>query len=87
MELSYICVMYRVCYSLNRDDILVRVGTGVREKGGRLRDVKQIISYPYYDNISFDSDIALLKVCLLNYFVMFVTLYVHDKVCTVTYTG
>jgi hypothetical protein len=56
--------MYHVCYSCDRKDILVRVGTSVRDKGGRLREVSQIISHPDYDpdSTNQDSDIALLKV-------------------------
>jgi hypothetical protein len=62
MELSYICVMYHVCFSSDRKGILVRVGTSVRDKGGHLHEVSQIISHPKYDDDSGDSDIALLKV-------------------------
>jgi hypothetical protein len=66
VELSCICVTYHVCYSVDHEDILVRVGTDVRDKGGHLHEVSQIISHPHYDHNStnYDSDIALLKVWL-----------------------
>jgi hypothetical protein len=61
---NIICAMYHVCYSVDREDILVRVGTGVKDKGGHLHDVSQIVSHPNYDlnSTTYDSDIALLKV-------------------------
>jgi hypothetical protein len=64
----YLC---DVCYSrqlnntlvrVTHKDILVRVGTSVRDNGGCLHEVSQIISHPDFDTESFDSDIALLKV-------------------------
>lgn len=66
MELSYIFVTYHVCYSEDHEDILVRVGTDVRDKGGHLHEVSQIILHPNYDpdSTNYDSDIALLKVWL-----------------------
>jgi hypothetical protein len=62
--------MYHVCYSVDygedilAQDILVRVGTDVMDKGGHLHEVSRIISHPHYDQNSnnYDSDIALLKV-------------------------
>ena len=62
MELSCICVTYHVCYSVDHEDILVRVGTDVRDKGGHLHEVSWIISHPDHDPYIHDSDIALLKV-------------------------
>jgi hypothetical protein len=55
---------YHVCYSVDREDILVRVGTNLKDKGGHLHEVSQIISHPGYDpdSTNYDSDIALLKV-------------------------
>jgi len=53
-----------VCYSVDEEDILVRVGTDVRDRGGHLHEVSQIISHPDYDpdDTNYDSDIALLEV-------------------------
>ena len=64
MELSCICATYYVCYSVDHEDILVRVGTDVKDKGGHLHEVSQIISHPNYDpdGTNYDCDIALLKV-------------------------
>lgn len=55
---------YHVCYSIDHEDISVRVGTDVRDKGGQLHEVSRIISHPHYDpnSTNYDSDIALLKV-------------------------
>ena len=63
---AQLCVTYHVCYSVGHEDILVRVGTDVRDKGGHLHEVSQIISHPKYDpnSTNYDSDIALLKVRL-----------------------
>ena len=64
MELSCICATYYVCYSVDHEDILVRVGTDVKDKGGHLHEVSQIISHPNYDpdGTNYDCDISLLKV-------------------------
>ena len=66
MELSCIFVTYHVCYSVDHEDILVRVGTDVRDKGGHLREVSRIILHALYDpnSTNYDSDIALIKVWL-----------------------
>jgi hypothetical protein len=66
VELSCVFVTYHVCYSVDNEDILVRVGTDVRDKGGHLHEVSWIILHPLYDpnSTNYDSDIAVLKVCL-----------------------
>lgn len=53
-----------MCYSVGHEDILVRVGTSVKDKGGHLHKVSQIVLHPDYDadSTNYDSDIALLKV-------------------------
>ena len=39
-------MMYHVCYSVDYEDILVRIGTDVKDKGGHLHEVSWIISHP-----------------------------------------
>lgn len=43
-------------------DILVRVGSSIKDKGGHLHEVNQIIVHPDFNEDDLDSDIALLKV-------------------------
>ncbi|XP_021938447.1 trypsin-7-like isoform X2 [Zootermopsis nevadensis] len=49
-------------YMYDPSDLLVRVGTSVRDEGGHVHEVSDIIMHPNYDYVTSDCDIALLKV-------------------------
>lgn len=48
--------------SIDPRDILVRIGSRIKDKGGHLHEVTQIIVHPDFKEDDLDSDIALLKV-------------------------
>jgi hypothetical protein len=54
--------MLYVCCSIDPHDILVRAGSSIKDKGGHLHEVNQIIVHPDFNEDDLDSDIALLKV-------------------------
>jgi hypothetical protein len=59
--------MCYVCYRYDPYDLLVRVGTSVRDEGGHIHEVGHIITHPNYDYDTSDCDIALLKVCMYSF--------------------
>lgn len=53
-----------MCCRIDPHDILVRAGSAVKDEGGYVHEVSQIILHPDFNEDNLDSDIALLKVCI-----------------------
>ena len=46
------------------EELRFRAGSSIREEGGTLHPVEQMIAHPQYDRLEFDDDIAVVKVCI-----------------------
>ncbi|PNF15595.1 hypothetical protein B7P43_G16467 [Cryptotermes secundus] len=62
ISVSWVLTAAHCVYGIDPHDILVRIGSRLKDKGGHLHKVSQIFVHPDFNEDDLDSDIALLKV-------------------------